>query len=326
MSGSIATTLGPWVTALALAVGPSPDAAEPVVTLRFRPAPGTTLQLAQEITQKGTMQLGPSATQSFASEMRLEATQRVSAGETGSLRTVEQVIDRVAMSVRQGGAEVLTMDTASPQARGPEQELFARLLGRQFVVHFDELGAIRGAEGLDAIFAALAESADPQARELLSRFQQAFNDETMIQMMQAALPVFPARPVAVGDSWSHRTDLSNPLLGAIEVDSVYTFEGLERYAGEECARLAVALTMRCDFDPLIAQLRASAGGKANVEMDVDPVETAGSLCIARTDGVTLVSEMHPALTMRMRLSAEGREPLKMRMLVDQAVRQTVTRR
>jgi hypothetical protein len=327
MHGLAISTLRRWAVVLGLAAGSVPLAAEPV-TLRFRPAPGTTLQFAQDVEQEGTMELGPMGTQTFSSTMRLEATQRVTAGETASLRRIEQVIDRVAMTMRQGDVEVLSMDSASPGTVTSEQDVLAPLallVGRPFVVDFDELGTIRGAEGLTAFFESISASGDPQFQEALSRLEQVFNDDSMIQMMQVALPVLPAAAIEVGDSWTHRADLDNPMFGSMTVDSSFSFAGVERYAGEECARLTVTFEMHVDFGPLIEQMQGAMSGSAGVEMDVDPVESTGSLCIALADGLTLVSEMRPSSVMRMRVSAEGQDPMKMRMVMNQSIRQTIVR-
>lgn len=263
--------------------------------------------------------------QTFTSNMTLEATQRITEGETASLRRVEHVIDRVAMAVRQGDIEVLSMDSAYPATEKSEGDALALLVGRPFVIDFDELGSIRGAQGLDALFEAMVASGDPQFQEALSRLEQVLNDDAMVQMMQVALPVLPEAAIEVGDSWTHRADMNNPLFGSVTVDSTYSFEGIERYAGEACARLAVTFDMQFDFSPLIEQMEGAMNGSAGVEMDVDPVESTGSLCIALADGVTLVSEMKPNLVMRMRFSAEGGEPTKMRMVMKQSIRQTIAR-
>lgn len=294
------------------------------VTLRFRPDVGAELAMRQEIRQDGVVELGPLGRQNFASEMTIEATQRILEAASADGRRVEQTVDRVAMVVRQGAQEVLSMDSANEEPASAGGAPVAAMVGHAFVIEMDALGRPVAVEGADSLLEGM-ESGGEESQKATVFLRQVFNDDSLLQMMQSALPALPEGPVSPGTRWDHQAQIDNPLLGAILVDSRYAFEGLDEVAGEACARVTVELDMEIDIDALLAQLSGRMGGGMKATADVDRVESTGSMCVALADGVTLVSEMAPQMGMTMHLEAEGQQPIKMKMSLKQTVRQTVTR-
>ncbi|MEZ5333167.1 MAG: DUF6263 family protein [Thermoanaerobaculia bacterium] len=306
------------------ALFPPPGGAQEV-TLRFRPEPGTALVIRQETRQDGVVDLGPMGTQQFLSEMTLESAMRVLDGTSAGGRRLEQSVERVAMTVRQGAQEILSVDTAEAGPADAASEPFVAMVGNAFVVEIDERGRPVAVEGADRLFSNLKAEGE-EGRKAAALVRQAFSDEALLQMMQSALPAFPEGPITPGSEWSQRQEIQNAMLGTIVVDRDFTFQGVEEAAGEECARLAVALAVDMDFNALLGRLSSQMGNGMKATADMAPIETTGSMCIALADGVTLSSELAPEVSLTMRFAAADQQPVKMKMALKQTVLQTATRK
>lgn len=294
-------------------------------TLRFRPEVGTRLEVSQVIEQNTTTNMAAMGSQEMQSSVRMDSTQTVLDVEDAGTRRVEFVLDRVAMSVRQGDQEMMSLDTDSEDdAADPSLAVFGMMVGEPYVVQFDELGAVLGIEGLsDLLDQAMASAGDPQSMAIL---RQAFSEEAVRQTMEMSMPVFETRPVGIGDRWSRQLEMDIPALGTVEVAAVYQVEALSEYAGEPCVRLGAKMAMEFDLDsPMLNQLAAGFGSAAEIQMDADDAEATGWMCIASSDGVTLESEVHNELAMGISIEMEGQPAIEMQIELDQITRQTATR-
>jgi hypothetical protein len=293
-------------------------------TLRFRPEVGAAFEVLQEMQQNTAMEMGPAGSQQMESEMRMETSQRVlDPAESGAHR-IEFVFDRMTMSMTQGGQQMMSVDTSDEEQDNPQFGAFSAMVGQAYVVEIDDLGAVTGMEGLDEMLAAAAESTgNAQIQTIL---EQAFSEDTMLQTMQMSMPAFPEEAVAVGDSWNRQMEMSIPMLGTLQVDATYLVEGLSEYEGEPCVRLGAEMAMEFDLNsPMLEQMAASFGNQADIQMEADDAEASGWMCIARSDGVTLESEIENQLSMSVAIAMQGQPAMQMQMAINQVTRQTVER-
>ena len=304
-------------------LGGGPIAAEEF-TLRFRPEVGATIEVSQ-VTEQSTSTSGAMGSQKMESNVEMDSTQTVLAVEESGARRVEFMLDRMAMSMKQGDQPIIDLDTGVQTGEAdPSTEVFAMMVGEPYVVEFNELGEVLGIEGLSAILdKAMTTAADPHSQAIL---RQAFSDDTMMQTMQMSMPVFKEGPVTVGDRWSRQMEMGIPALGTVRVLAVYQLEALSEYAGEPCVRLGALMSMEFDFDsPMLNQLATGFGAAADVQMTADDSEATGWMCIATADGVTLESEVHNELSMNISIAMEDQPAVELTIDLEQMTRQTTTR-
>jgi hypothetical protein len=125
--------------------------------------------------------------------------------EDGAM-TVRHTYTRVRL--KQAGAGMLVEydsddppETVPMQARG-----FAGLVGGSFALNISAEGEVLGVEGtkalIDGIIKQMQVPAGPQEKQMRQLFEQQFGDEAMRKKIEPLTAIYPAEPVAVGDSWT----------------------------------------------------------------------------------------------------------------------------
>ncbi len=291
--------------------------------LRFKPTPDSTMRMTQEIEQDIRMEMGAMGSREARSEIRIDSTQKVLPGETAGVTRIDQVMDRITMTSREGDNVLVSFDSTQ-ESDDEAARTLGMLVGKTFTLELSELGEIRAVGGFEQIWNELEAEAEPAARQILQGVKQSLNEEVFRQMLQAALPAFPAEPVAIGQSWDHSADLRNPMFGTMKTATTFTAEGEDQSGGERCLRLGVAIDLELDFDSeLLNQLAAASGGEMKVE--VGDVTSTGTMCVALTDGVTVESRIHQDLEMKMDIALPNQPAMQMTMAMSQLVHQTVER-
>jgi hypothetical protein len=116
---------------------------------------------------------------------------------------------RVRQSAIPGALELEYDSDAASAAGGPTRSAtpFAVLVGRQYVVHLARDGAIRQIEGAEALVEEIAGAIPESYGELRDVYRdmvrQQFGAESLKDMEQRAMPIFPARELAPGDAWEN---------------------------------------------------------------------------------------------------------------------------
>lgn len=72
--------------------------------------------------------------------------------------------------------------------------------------------------------------------------------EALSQLIKNASPVFPDKPVAVGESWKQESTTAMPGgMGGMKIDSTYTYKGTEEMDGKSLDLIDIAMEMQ--FQP-----------------------------------------------------------------------------
>ena len=82
------------------------------IRLRFHPEPGSVFHLRQEIEQDAQVNLGPLGAQEFKNKIIIESTQKIFKGEQPNSSRIDQVINRLRITVRQGETMLVEFDSA----------------------------------------------------------------------------------------------------------------------------------------------------------------------------------------------------------------------
>lgn len=291
------------------------------IRLRFQPKPGSVLQIRQEIEQDAQVNLGPLGTQEIKNKIVIESTQKTFEGIEPAASRIEQVMNRLRMTVQQGEATIVEFDSADQKSEDEIRKNIAPLLGKPLTLHFSGQGEVLKITGYAEMLSALGDFEDPKIRESL---KQGLSEESVAQMIQMSLPTFPDRDLLVGDTWTQDSDFNNPMFGTMHISSEYTVEGVEDCAQEKCMRLAVAMDQSLELDAgIFEQLKAASG--ASLDLSVDDVQGTGTIWVAVDDGITLRSEIRQQIALTMKISGEGATPIEMHMTADQKIEQASQR-
>jgi hypothetical protein len=92
---------------------------------------------------------------------------------------------------------------------------FATMVGREFTMQMARNGQIVGFSGLDQIMDNIqAELALPEAAA--KDFRERFGEDSLRQMLERVIVVYPDKPLRVGDSWSRRSVTDRGLSAIME--------------------------------------------------------------------------------------------------------------
>jgi len=79
---------------------------------------------------------------------------------------------------------------------------------------------------------------------MASSIKAGFTDEAMRRMFSQSFGLFPAGPIAPGESWSGTFEMTQPVLGKVTSVRTSTLTGIESAAGGQTARIAIASTSK----------------------------------------------------------------------------------
>ncbi len=242
-------------------------------------------------TMKGTM------------KQRFEAITRVAeVAEDGSV-TLEFVYDRVKYAMDMGPVQ-LEFDSAKDQKDEDSNPMFAAmanafkpLVGLKLTIKLGPKHQVKSVEGFDAFWEALAK--DPMSRSMTQQMRKSFGNEQLSGMMdQWFTKWLPAKPVAVGDTWTIADSMEIPMLGAIRLHSKSKLVGVEEHLGQRCAKIEVQADMKTSKE----KPTTLPQGMGRMNMKIHDSSMKGTTWFAIDAGEMLESTVHQDMRMAMTMS------------------------
>jgi hypothetical protein len=131
------------------------------------------------------------------------------------------------MTKRTGPVGSLDYDSAKQTTPPPGAEPFAALLGQSYVVRISPKGEVLDINGVEEMQAAVRKKlpAGAQADQAMSALSQYLDKNSLKQMIEGELDVYPDKPVEVGESWSKKRVIT-PMF-ELTIDSKWTLQKLE---------------------------------------------------------------------------------------------------
>ena len=100
--------------------------------------------------------------------------------------------------------------------------------------------------------------------------------EALSQLIKNASPVFPDKPVAVGESWNQESSTAMPNgLGNMKINSTYTYKGPEEMDGKTLDKIVIGMEM---------EFEATEGSPAKIE--ITSQDTTGQMYFDSVKGHT----------------------------------------
>ena len=253
---------------------------------------------------------GQSMQQSQIQTVTLEAAvQQVDAD--GNI-TVDWTYTRIQMSAELAETS-LEWDSDRPDstlAGTPQASMIAPLqamLGRTLTVVMTPRGEILEWSGGEAMLAAMLEGMDP-AMSLMMEEQLGpmFDGEQMASQFMGGATTFPESPMAVGDSWTARSEVPLPMLGNMVSEIRNTVTEFGNQSGERVVLIVHEGTMELDAPELGPDLpmtitlnEGSQSGSTTFSLDRGLI-----LSTTNTTEQAMTSSM-PAMGIRMQTRTEG---------------------
>lgn len=183
--------------------------------------------------------------------------------DDAGIATVDSEINRMVISMNgpQGQFEIDTQSDEELQGLAATvAKQVTQLVGKKFSQKMNAQGKILSLEMPEEV---------SDSNPLMSK-------EAMSQLIKNASPVFPDKPVAVGESW--RQESTTPMpggLGGMKIDASYTFKGTEKIDGKTLDLIAITMEM---------QFEAPEGSP--IKIDITSQDTTGRMYFDSISGHT----------------------------------------
>ena len=191
------------------------------------------------------------------------------------IATVNSEIGRMTISV-DGPQGKFEIDTDSEEeldgiAAGVADQI-KKLIGEQFSQTMNAQGKILSVTMPDEF-----ESGNPMMTK-----------ESLSQLIKNASPVFPDKPVAVGETWNQKSETPMPGgMGGMKIDSTYTYKGTEDVDGKTLDVVEIAMEM---------QFVAEEGSP--IEIEITEQDTKGKMLFNSVKGHTQQINIDQKMTMK----------------------------
>ena len=213
------------------------------VSLKMEWKPGKSYVQRMTMDQNSKMNmLGQEIEQKMKMEMSLSMAVSLLAGTP--LKEVKTQYDRVGMDMEMMGQKMHfdSKDGAAAQPGNPFAAM-GSLVGKPFTLTLDQKNEIVDIKGMDQLMGDLA--SNPVSGEMA---KQLLGKDQIAQMMNLAIAqALPKDPVSPGQSWDVKIPLSLGQMGSVVVSGKYTYQGMAKIKGTDCAVIAVDSEMKMDL-------------------------------------------------------------------------------
>jgi hypothetical protein len=201
------------------------------------------------------------------------------------------------MTKRTGPMGNLDYDSAKQTTPPPGAEPFAALLGQSYVVRISPKGEVLEINGVEEMQAAVRKKlpAGAQGDPAMSVLSQFLDKNSLKQMIEGELDVYPGKSVEVGESWNKKRVVT-PMF-ELTIDSKWTLQKLENGV----AIIATTSTSRSD-----ANKPVETGG---MKMRFDLAGTqGGTIRMQEATGLILLGQAQQQLKGEIKLGDSDQGP------------------
>ena len=286
----LSAALGVWLTASLLAPPVSVSAQQ--VTLRWKYVAGSELVYRLVNHQEVTMpMMGGNTVSEQTQTMRWSVREVAPNGDATITVTTEHV--QVEMSGPTGNVSYDSRTDEAPTV--PAAQMFAAMAGLSYTMVIGSQGTVKSVQGMDQLIDEIMGALPPEAMALgQGMLGEMFSEESITNMMQQSIQVFPQEPVGPGDSWQRSFSMSNPMIGGVTMNLTFTVDGIEAQDGGTVAVISST------GDMVVGE---GAGGQFSGMIEMGDTEITSTMNFDVDRGLTLSSTT--TSKMEMTFSAAG---------------------
>lgn len=178
-------------------------------TLRLNLEPGQ--QFNQRMAMSQTIdQMMNGITITMNQDLTLDYAYTITDRDAQGVAAIECTYQRIASKVSTQGMAVSYDSANTDTPVSAEFRPMAAMVGKSFTMRITPLGAVESIDGLSEILDAVVAEMSPEgpAREqMLANLKKQFGEDTMKGLIEQAMAIYPADPVAVGDTWKKTVDV-----------------------------------------------------------------------------------------------------------------------
>jgi hypothetical protein len=177
----------------------------------------------------------------------------------------------------------------------PVAGMFRKIIGSKVQFFLNASNDVERIEGADELAQKL-ESAGQGNH--LEHFKNYYSEGFLRQMMIATRSL-PTKPVQPGDQWPVHVEFATRTGGTLCVDDNFTFQGWEKHAGRNCARL--------EFKGTISNKPEASAGSARMSVDIADGRSSGVSWFAPDLGLMIETALKHdlSLAITMPVNPEG---------------------
>jgi len=263
------------------------------VELRWRGKVGDVLRY--RMTQHQTTEF-PMMPEGMESESAFVIRQEVKEVSPDGIGTLD--VGYEALRVDIGGPMPKSYDSTREGEEAGENDaelaaMFEPILDARLHMKIDPSGHILEIDGLAEVMEEVFDQLENPA--VGETFTQMFGEDSLRRMME--VNIFPSEPVSAGDTWQRTAELEAPMLGTMKFVFESEFQGVEKHAGSECAKIGVSGEM---------EIERAEDMSNPMEVSLDDSDIAGTMFFALDNGYLIESSME--MGMEFSFSAgEGKE-------------------
>ena len=289
---SLSAALGVWLTVSLLA--PAVSVAAQQVTLRWKYVAGSELVYRLVNHEEVTMPImGGNTVNEQTQTMRWSVSEVAPNGDATVTITTEHV--QVEMSGPTGNVSYDSRTDEAPTM--PEAQMFAALAGLSYTMVIGPEGTVKSVQGMDQLIDEMMGVLPPEAMALgQGMLGEMFSEESITNMMQQSIQVFPQEPVGPGDSWQRSFSTPIPMIGGVTTNLTFTVDGIEERDGGTVAVISGT------GDMVVGE---EAGGQLVGMMAMGDAEITSTMNFDVDRGLTLSSTT--TSNMEMTISAAGQQ-------------------
>lgn len=261
----------------------SSSAADDAVTLAWKFKKGEKLHY---VIQQNSINDGKFGGQSIKSETKQTLNMEWNVDEVDDDGTAEmtQTITRARLKVTAPGLPAVDYDSASEEApKGLAAQFaaaFKALVGKKVKLKMSPQGTISDVKIPEGLADELKKAGGPGPAA-------AFDEESFKQMTGNSTLQFADHPVKKGDTWQHKTTMSNAQLGAKQTTEItYTYQGTEKKDGKQIDN--IEMTMKAAIAP------PGAGGP---QIEIKDQQSSGTIEFDHKAGRVIKSQANGKMTM-----------------------------
>jgi hypothetical protein len=179
---------------------------------------------------------------------------------------------RFVMKVQSEGMAMAYDSNDPPEKQDPNlKAIYGPMLGAQLELVQGPDGTIKSASGLDKMWDKLIQENknDPQMAQTLEAMKKQMGDDMLKQMISPSAQSLPARPVAVGESWSNDIRIAVPVLGPAQLQMKSTLKEVQP-GPPQLAMVEFAGTLKTD------QPTTAAFGPAQITINKMDMKISGA--------------------------------------------------
>jgi len=240
-SGHLRTVAALLALALSAGCGKSPEK----VRLRIRLEPGKSYVL-RFVTDQDISQTMMNRQQNMKQTMDMTMTYDVRGVDDAGVADVKVAYSAIRFK-QSGPMGTVEYDSAKPpKTLPPQARAFSALVGQSITMKLSPRGRISDIQGAGALIDKIFKSMNPPKGRMSTMvrkgLKEQFGEESMKDMMQQMMALYPEKPVGVGDSWSSTMTVSKGF--PMVMEHTWTLTGVE----DGSALVAVSSQIKPNLD------------------------------------------------------------------------------